>query len=246
MVIDFMLDCKDSKDSDETSLHIKSNDIEIMIGNETNEIIEKLFESLLQRYQEGLEESLRGSNLLYNGVDILYYKLHKISLTRSGSYIDSPKWPKTKKSAINPKNNYDKCFQYAITVALNYQSIKKTFKEYQKLSHLLISITGKINKKDWNEFEKNNKTIAPYNNEKIRHVYKSKCNLKHENQEIIFLMTTDGKKWHYLAVKSLSALFCKITSNYKEPFYCLNCFHSYRTKDKLKKHKNVCKNHDYC
>ena len=59
-------------------------------------------------------------------------------------------------------------------------------------------------------------------------------------------MVTDGKKWHYLAVKSFSAFFCKITSNHKEDFYYLNCFHSYSTKDTLKKHNDVCKSHDYC
>ena len=59
-------------------------------------------------------------------------------------------------------------------------------------------------------------------------------------------MITDGEKWHYLAVKSLSALFRGITSNPKEDFYCLNCFCSYRTENKLKKHKKVCENHDYC
>ena len=54
------------------------------------------------------------------------------------------------------------------------------------------------------------------------------------------------KKWHYLAVKSLSELFRGITSNNNGDFYCLNCFCSYRTEIKLKKHKNVCKNHEYC
>ena len=55
-----------------------------------------------------------------------------------------------------------------------------------------------------------------------------------------------GKKWHYLAVKSLSALLKRITSKHDGDFYCLNCFHSYTTENKLKKHKNVCENHDYC
>ena len=59
-------------------------------------------------------------------------------------------------------------------------------------------------------------------------------------------MITNGKKWHYLAVKSLSALLKKITSNHKEKFYCLNCFRSYNTKNKLKKHEKVCNNYDYC
>ena len=46
--------------------------------------------------------------------------------------------------------------------------------------------------------------------------------------------------------KNLSALLREITSNHKEDFYSLNCFHSYTTEKKLKKHKNVCKNHNYC
>ena len=59
-------------------------------------------------------------------------------------------------------------------------------------------------------------------------------------------MITDDKKWHYLALKSLSALLRGITSNHNGDFYCLNCFHSYSTKNKLKKHERVCNDHDYC
>ena len=59
-------------------------------------------------------------------------------------------------------------------------------------------------------------------------------------------MVTDGEKWHYLAVKSLSALFKGITRNNNGDFYCLNSFQSYTTENRLKKHKKVCENHDYC
>ena len=85
-----MISSRDSKDSknfegsNETSLHVKSSSIEIMISNKTDEIMDQLFASLLRRYQEGLEESTRENNLVYNGVDLLYYKLHKISLNRGG------------------------------------------------------------------------------------------------------------------------------------------------------------------
>ena len=128
--------------SDETrTMRTKSDNIEIMMGSETDEIIEELFKSLLQRYQEGLEESMRGSEFIFDCVDALYYNLNKISLERGGSYIDSPEWLKNKKATINPKNNDDKCFQYALTVALNYET--KIDKEYQKLSLLLISIIRK-------------------------------------------------------------------------------------------------------
>ena len=59
-------------------------------------------------------------------------------------------------------------------------------------------------------------------------------------------MITDGEKWHYLAVKNLPGLLKGITSTHEKDFYCLNCFHSYRTKSKLESHKKICENHDFC
>ena len=102
------------------------------------------------------------------------------------------------------KNNDDKCFQYAITVALNHQNIKNNPERITKIKLFIDQYDWKeihfpSNKKDWNVFEKNNKAIAfnilyvPYNTEKIRDTYKSKHNLKRKNQ-IILLMITDGKK----------------------------------------------------
>ena len=88
-----------SKDSGETcNMHTKSDSIEIMVSSETDDIIDELFESLLQKYQEGLEESMKGSEFIFDSVDLLYYHLQRTSLTRIGSsYIDSPKWLKIKK-----------------------------------------------------------------------------------------------------------------------------------------------------
>ena len=81
--------------SDETCImHTKSNNIEIMVGGDTDELIEDLFKSLLQRYQENLEEKMRGSELVFDGVDVSHYNLKIISLNRDGSYIDSPEWIK--------------------------------------------------------------------------------------------------------------------------------------------------------
>ena len=59
-------------------------------------------------------------------------------------------------------------------------------------------------------------------------------------------MISNGENWHYLVVKILSGLLTGKTSHHKEDFYCLNCFHSYRTKNKLESHKKICENRDYC
>ena len=76
---------------------------------------------------------MRGSEFAYDSVDALYYNLNKVSLSRSGSYIDSPKWLKNKKVTINPKNKDGKCFRYALTVALNYEQIKDHSERISKI-----------------------------------------------------------------------------------------------------------------
>ena len=87
---------------------------------------------------------MRGSEFVFDSVDLLHYNLHKISLNRGGSYIDSPKWLKNKKATTNPKNNDNKCFQYALTFASNYENkLKRIHKEYLILNPLLINIIGK-------------------------------------------------------------------------------------------------------
>ena len=66
---------------------------------------------------------MRRSEFIFDSLDLLYQKLHKISLTQSRSYIDASKWLKNKKATINPKNNDEKCIQYAVAIALNYQNL---------------------------------------------------------------------------------------------------------------------------
>ena len=104
--------------------------------------------------------------------------------------------------------------------------------------------------KDWKKLELNNEIAlnilyVRHNTRKIHVVYKLMHNLTCDKQ-VILLMISNGENWHYLTVKNLAGLLRGITSNHKEDFHCLNCFRSYRTKNKLEAHKKICENHDYC
>ena len=69
-----------SKDSDETrTIHAKRNNVEITIGSEANKMIKELLKTFLQRYQEGLEESMKRSEFTFDSFNALYYDLSKIS-----------------------------------------------------------------------------------------------------------------------------------------------------------------------
>ena len=118
-------------------MYTRSDNIEIMFGGNNDDIIEQLFKSLLTKYEENLQNKMGRSEFEFDGVNFLYYDFNKTSINRGGSYIDSPKLLKNKKSTINPKNNDDKCFQYAVTLTLNLDKIKKDpSKEYLKLNLL--------------------------------------------------------------------------------------------------------------
>ena len=77
--------------------------IEIKINDEADEIIKKLFDSLKNRYQNNLE-SMKCSEFVFDYVQLLYYKCHKINLNHGGLYVDSPDWIKNKKATINSIN----------------------------------------------------------------------------------------------------------------------------------------------
>ena len=236
-------------------MHTRSDNVEIIIGKDNDEIIEDLFKSFLQKYEENLQNKMRGSDFEFDGANFLYYDLNNISLNRGGSYIDSPKWLKDKKSTTNPRNNDDRCFQYAVTLALNLDKINKHPQRISKIKHFIDQYNWKdidfpSTSKDWKKLELNNEVAlnilyVPHNTRKIQVTYKLKQNLTCDKQ-VILLMITDGEKWHYLTVKNLPGLLRGITSTHKEDFYCLNCFHSYRTKNRLEAHKKICENHNYC
>ena len=145
-------------------MHSKSDNAEIMSGIETDDIINELFESFLRRYHEKLETKIRGSEFVFESVDLLYYSLHKISLNRGGSCIDSPDWIKHKKATINPKSKDNKCFRDAITPALNHRKINNYPERISNLTPFFDQYNWKdiefpLHSKDWKKFEQNNRTI---------------------------------------------------------------------------------------
>ena len=106
-------------------MYTRSTPAEFMIGSETEEVAEKLIMSTLKKYQDNLQNKMKGSDFVFNGINYLYYDLNRITISKGGSYIESPKWLKDKKCTVNQKNNDNKCFQYAATLALNFNDIDR-------------------------------------------------------------------------------------------------------------------------
>ena len=205
--------CISTKNFEETCImYTKSEPVEIFMGSNTDDVIDRFFNTLLQRFQHAQETSNdKGSEFIPESVELLYYHFQKIDIRRAESYIMSPNWIVSKKATINPKNEKDnECFKWSIIAGLNYNKIKE--KELKKLLKFRrVDTDFSSYQRDWEEFEQNNTSIAlnilfvSYNSEEIKLAYKSNYN-KRKNQ-VILLMINDGtNNCYYFAIKNLLEL----------------------------------------
>ena len=135
---------------------------------------------------------INGRNFVFESVDLMDCKLHRVHLNRGGSYIKSPKWFKNKKAVINPKNeNDDECLRWSIICALNYNDImKKEFENiFEKIKHEDKDFS--LHKRDWKIFEQNNESTAPNvlfsskDSEDMTLLFESEYNLGRENKVLL-------------------------------------------------------------
>ena len=122
------------KDFEDTSIiYLASKPVEIFMGSDTENAIDTLFNTILDRIQQAIETSnKRGSGFTLESVALLYYYSQNIDIRRSESYMLSPDWIVSKKATINPKNEkYNECLKWKIIAGLNYNKIKE--KELKKV-----------------------------------------------------------------------------------------------------------------
>ena len=95
------------------------------MGSDAEDLIDKLFNTLLQRFQRSKETYERGSEFIPDSVELLCYHFQRIDIRRAESYIMSPDWIISKKATINPKNEKNnECFKWSIVSGLSYNKIK--------------------------------------------------------------------------------------------------------------------------
>ena len=176
-------------------------------------LLENFSRSFLRNYEEELT-IIKRSNIVFESVELMDYKLRRRRLRRGRSYIKSPEWLLHKGVTINPKNgNDDECLRWSIISALNYNKIMKKYFQniFEKIKHEDKDFSS--HQGDWENFEQNNESIAlnvlfsSQDSEEITLVYKSEHNLERENKVLLLMINDDDEKYHYFAVKSKLELY---------------------------------------
>ena len=105
-------------------------------------------------------KKIKGSDFVFESVELMDYKLHRVRLRRGGSYIKSRKCLENKKAIINPKNkNDDECLRWSTICALYYsETMKKEFENiFKNIKHEYKDFSSQ--KRDWEHFEQNHESI---------------------------------------------------------------------------------------
>ena len=198
--------------------YIDSDGFVLRKGDNTHKFINKLFKSLLVNYEKETN-ALKGSNLVFDGIDLTLVQFIKIKLKRGGSYIPTPDRLSVKKATINPKNTKDDyCFAYSIVASIHNTEIDHHPDRIAKLKPFIKKynwngINFPTEQKDWDRFERNNKDVAlnilsaHSTKKKIDIVKTSKHNNTRKHKVILLIISDKDNNWHYICVKNCVQMF---------------------------------------
>ena len=222
-------------DSRMTDFH-KASDIESLVNLMINHIIGQIENPTLINSRFVLEEVL-----------FMDVNFHRLNLTRGGTHLPLPTFIEAKRAIINPQNQDDECFKWAVLAALHNPEIKCNPERISKLRKFesmydWSDISFPTSLKDIVKFEfKNSLTINVLGLEGANIYLCRKGTPGHKLVNL--LLVCDGDKWHYMAVKSLSRLLKSSNSKHKaKQHFCMNCLQGSSQENTRDDHYVYCSN----
>ena len=183
----------------------------------------------------------------------LYINFHRLVLTRGSSYIELPKWLKSKEAVIKPQNEDEECFKWAVIETLHHEEVRhhperiSLLRPYENQDNWK-GVEFPVSIKKIDKFEKNNPDMAVnvlFSNKKskkknIHTVCMSEHNVKCKKQ-VNLLIIVDGENRHYTAIKSISKLLKSLNASHKGAYHiCMNCLNGFWTEAARDKHYEYC------
>ena len=219
---------------------------EIFQGSDVEEILKSMFAHIKTQVEH---PALPKSGFTLDHIMHLDIDFHQLVLTRGSSHVELPEWIARKKAVINPKNEDEECFKWAVIAALHYEEISDHPERVSKLCPFAerynwdgLEFPMALNK--ISKFEKRNPEIAVnvlfVSKKSIFIARRSEFNGKRGKQANL-LMIVDGENRHYTAVKSLSRLLKSLNAKHHGAYhFCVNCLNGFRTESARDKHYVYC------
>ena len=230
------------KDNERTELAFNSRMMNFRQGSDLDQIVDEMFAHMMTQIEN---PALLNSRFKFDEVLFLYANFHQLNLMRGSSYLRLSPWLAKKKAIINPQNNNEECFKWAVIVSLEFPNIKS---HPERISNLIkfsnnydwSGLEFPVSIKDIGVFETNNNISVSVLAVEGREIYIHRKS-RQVGHEINLLMITENGINHYTAIKSLSRLLSSKNSNTKhKQHFCMNCLQGFTLESSRDKHYAYC------
>ena len=234
---------------EQLSLAFNSRMMTVYSLNDKSEIVTAMTEHMAQQIEN---PALRNKKFVFDRVLHMDIDFHRLSLTRSSSYIPLPDWLMKKKAIINPTKTDMECFKWAVIAAMKWEEVGNNPERVSKLRRYegdfdWGDLEFPVSFRDINKFERNNEigvNILAVENKKIFFCRKGKDYDRIVNLMLIANVENPNEK-HYVAVKSLLRLLSKQNSKHKEAqHFCTNCLNGFELEIIRDEHYEYCRSKD--
>ena len=197
-------------------------------GNDLEQIVDGMIIHMMTQIEN---PALLNSRFRFDEVLFLDISFHRLNLTRGSSYLLYPDWIANKKVIINPHNNDEECFKWAVIAAENigmkdpqHVSNLRKFTDNYDWSGLELPVSVK----DIREFEIKNGISINVLVVEGRDIYSYRKTNYKSDREINLLVISENSIRHYTVIKSLSRLLYSSNSKHKcKQYFCNNCLQGF-------------------
>ena len=232
----------DEEGQEKVELAFNSLMTSVYRGSDLDQIVDGMISSMKFQMEN---PALPNSRFAFDEVLYLDINFHCLNLTRGSSYLPLPDWLARKKAIINPHNNDEECFKWAVIAAENVK-----MKDPQRISNLRkltdnydwSGLKLPVSIKNIKDFEMNNGISINVLSVENKDIYICRKGIR-GNREINLLLIYDDDKFHYTEVKSLSRLLSSSNSKHHgKQHFCNNCLQSFTLESSRDEHQAYCEN----
>ena len=235
---------EDEKGQERVELAFKSLMMNVCRGSDLGQIVNEMIANIKFQIEN---PALLNSRFVFDEVLHLDANFYQLNLTRGSSYLPLPDWLAKKKAIINPHNNNEECFKWAVIAVENVG-----MKDPQRVSNLRkftnnynwSGVNFPVAIKNIKDFEMNNGISINVLLVENKDIYICRKGIR-GNREINLLLISEGGIWHYTAIKSLSRLLTSRNTKHKcKQHFCNNCLQGFTLESSRDKHQVDCENNE--
>ena len=211
-------------------------------GSDLDQIVDGMIAHMMTQTENPV---LLNSRFRFDEVPFLDINFHRLNLTRGNSYLPLSDWLVRKKAIINPQNDDEECFKWAVIVALRWEGIKSHPEQISNLREFSdnydwCGLKFPVVIKDINIFEMNNDISVNVLSVEDKAIYICRKGWRHQ-REINLMLISEGDRWHYTAIKSLSRLLASKNSKHShKQYFCNNCLQGFTQGSSRDEHQVYC------